>query len=260
LNGSTFSILGLQRAIGNQAVGRFLQSQTSNVPALEGLVQRKHLSCDTPEDLPVPCDEDEKDLSDETTVLEEIQTKLTVSQPGDPYEQEADRVADQIMRMPDFTPEIGSHPGVEIQRECTECSIGGSTCPKCDEEERIQRSALTTTPAVVVQRKIGHGARAPNRAADSRPTAASGRSAEVPSAIGARIQAARARGSPLPLSARSFFESRFDWILAVSGSIETLRQLKRTDASSSGLHNRARHMFGAGSIGGYRSWEEIIGT
>ena len=30
-----------------------------------------------------------------------IQTKLTVSQPGDPYEQEADRVAAQVMRMPD---------------------------------------------------------------------------------------------------------------------------------------------------------------
>src|SRR5689334_9915764 len=30
-----------------------------------------------------------------------IQTKLQVSTPGDPYEQEADRVADTVMRMPD---------------------------------------------------------------------------------------------------------------------------------------------------------------
>lgn len=29
-----------------------------------------------------------------------IQTKLTVNAPGDVYEQEADRVADQVMRMP----------------------------------------------------------------------------------------------------------------------------------------------------------------
>ena len=29
-----------------------------------------------------------------------IQPKLTISQPGDPYEKEADRVADQVMRMP----------------------------------------------------------------------------------------------------------------------------------------------------------------
>src|SRR5690242_1254770 len=30
-----------------------------------------------------------------------IQTKLTINQPGDQYEQEADRAADQVMRMPD---------------------------------------------------------------------------------------------------------------------------------------------------------------
>jgi hypothetical protein len=30
-----------------------------------------------------------------------LQTKLTINQPGDRYEQEADRVADTIMRMPD---------------------------------------------------------------------------------------------------------------------------------------------------------------
>lgn len=30
-----------------------------------------------------------------------LQAKLTVSRPGDIYEQEADRVADQVMRMPD---------------------------------------------------------------------------------------------------------------------------------------------------------------
>ena len=30
-----------------------------------------------------------------------IQTKLKIGQPGDKYEQEADRVAEQVMRMPD---------------------------------------------------------------------------------------------------------------------------------------------------------------
>ena len=32
-----------------------------------------------------------------------LQAKLTSSEPNDPYEQEADRVADQVMRMPDNT-------------------------------------------------------------------------------------------------------------------------------------------------------------
>ena len=33
-----------------------------------------------------------------------IQTKLAISQPGDPYEQEAERVAEQVMRMPEPAP------------------------------------------------------------------------------------------------------------------------------------------------------------
>src|SRR5258708_12961899 len=32
-----------------------------------------------------------------------IQAKLTISQPDDPYEQEADRVAEQVMLMPDLS-------------------------------------------------------------------------------------------------------------------------------------------------------------
>jgi hypothetical protein len=57
------------------------------------------------------------------------QAKLSVSQPGDPYEQEADQVASQVMRMqaPDqFT--VLSSPD-SLQRKCTAC------------EEEIQRKA-----------------------------------------------------------------------------------------------------------------------
>jgi hypothetical protein len=38
-----------------------------------------------------------------------IQAKLAISQPGDPYEQEADRVAEQVMRMPE--PTVQRKPG-----------------------------------------------------------------------------------------------------------------------------------------------------
>lgn len=54
-------ILTLQGAVGNRAVNRLLQSGSSSLPM--------------------------------------IQTKLTISQPGDKYEQEADYVAEQVMRM-----------------------------------------------------------------------------------------------------------------------------------------------------------------
>jgi hypothetical protein len=62
-----------------------------------------------------------------------LQTKLAVSQPGDAYEQEADRVAEQVMRI----------PAPALQRSCASCTAGGSTCPKCDEEKKalVQRKA-----------------------------------------------------------------------------------------------------------------------
>jgi hypothetical protein len=67
-----------------------------------------------------------------------VQAKLSVSAPGDPFEREADQVADQVMRMPTPT----------VQRACAACTAGGARCPKCADEERekaarplIQRKA-----------------------------------------------------------------------------------------------------------------------
>src|SRR5436309_653107 len=51
-----------------------------------------------------------------------IQAKLTVNQPGDQYEQEADRVADTVMRILD-SPGAGLREsgGMRIQRMCAGC-------------------------------------------------------------------------------------------------------------------------------------------
>jgi hypothetical protein len=59
-----------------------------------------------------------------------IQMKLTVNKPGDEYEQEADRVAETVMRLPDSAIEdVGTAATMPaIQRKCTEC-----------EEEEVQR-------------------------------------------------------------------------------------------------------------------------
>lgn len=56
-----------------------------------------------------------------------LQAKLRIGQPNDVYEQEADRVAERVMRMPE--------PG--IQRTCAPCASGGPPCPKCSEEEKL---------------------------------------------------------------------------------------------------------------------------
>ncbi len=77
-----------------------------------------------------------------------IQPKLTISQPGDPFEQEAERVADQVMRMP--LDESLSSARPQIQRQCSACAAGGAPCSKCAGEEddlHIHRKPNTSATA-----------------------------------------------------------------------------------------------------------------
>lgn len=53
--------------------------------------------------------------ADKEEEIQKIQTKLTIGPANDVYEQEADRVAEQIMRMPDSSPQAES-AGIHIQR------------------------------------------------------------------------------------------------------------------------------------------------
>ena len=70
-----------------------------------------------------------------------IQPKLKINEPGDKHEREADRVADQVMRMPDDEVIGISHVNTNIQRKCAECTSGEDLCPECDDEEEglVQR-------------------------------------------------------------------------------------------------------------------------
>jgi len=99
-----------------------------------------------------------------------LQPKLVISRPGDPYEQEADRVADQIMRM----------PGPTVQRQCAPCVAGGPLCPACEKEG-----------APMVSRKAeGTGISA----------------GDVPSSVDSTLSSP---GEPLSPLTRAFFEPRF---------------------------------------------------
>jgi len=64
-------------------------------------------------------------------ITNQIHPKLKVSHPDDPYEIEADRVADQIMRM--------SNPDSQIHRKCSSCNM------KADEELKIHRKSQSSS-------------------------------------------------------------------------------------------------------------------
>jgi hypothetical protein len=107
-----------------------------------------------------------------------VQTKLTINQPGDVYEQEADRMADLVMRMPDSSlrneqATAKESDGPDVRRRCSKCA---------EDEEFLQKKDFS----------------AGEMASDS--------VAGVPSIV---HDVLRSPGQPLDQTARAFFEPRF---------------------------------------------------
>ena len=143
---------GLHRAYGNQAVLRALQSGLTP-GAVEGSPQRQPLVRNQ-------------------GVSPRLQTKLTINTPGDQYEQEADRVAEQVMRMPDrqgYAAPTMTSTAPFVQRQCAACK---------GEEEPRQRS----------DESAPHSPRF------------------LPPFVGENLNSP---GRPLDAVSRTFFESRF---------------------------------------------------
>jgi hypothetical protein len=113
--------LMLQRTIRNQATLRLLAQPTSNLIAREA---KPGVSWDfTKIPLFPPDRADLPQLSSSLAAMPPsgaIQAKLVVGQINDPLEHEADRVADQVMRMPDSALSIGTAPP-QISRKCADC-------------------------------------------------------------------------------------------------------------------------------------------
>lgn len=88
-----------------------------------------------------------------------LQAALKIGQPNDVYEQEADRVADQVMRMPDAAIQIQNNSS-SIQRTCAPCSQEyaaaaqeqrvvnpANLCPKCAAEGEKPKIQLKPEPS-----------------------------------------------------------------------------------------------------------------
>ncbi len=144
-----------------------------------------------------------------------IQPKLRVGAPDDAYEREADRVADQVMRMPDPTappaPQLETAAPTHLQRMCPKCEEElqrqpqetfpvariispriQRLCPECDEELQRQPVEEEDEEEAEIQRKAVPG---------SAPL--------VTPQTQQQIRASQGRGRPLPPAERAFFEPRF---------------------------------------------------
>ncbi|TAL46291.1 MAG: DUF4157 domain-containing protein, partial [Chitinophagaceae bacterium] len=101
------------------------------------------------------------------------QAKLTVGTPDDPYEKEADVMADKVMRMP------GQN---FVQRKCAECEK--------EEEEKLRRKPLSDSITPFIQTK-----------SNSETT--------VPDSVSTSIQNSKGNGSSFDRGIQYFMESRF---------------------------------------------------
>jgi hypothetical protein len=142
-----------------------------------------------------------------------IQTKLTVGAAHDPYEEEADQVAEQVMRMPDFsfaTDGIGAPDGAGTPND-----DGRSIHRAFEEEEEIQSKPLAATITPLVQRAPSTIAEAevPRASEEDEELQTKRTSAADSFVMGddfeGRVAATRGGGSPLPDNVRSFMEPRF---------------------------------------------------
>lgn len=120
-----------------------------------------------------------------------IQAKLTVNEPGDQYEQEADRVADHVMRMAE--PAAGESHVAEKSAALSIQRIHQSSTNQVQREEVIEKPLPEEQPGVIQSKRQAGGGGA------------------VPSSVESRIHSLRSGGQPLPQSARAFFEPRFGY-------------------------------------------------
>ncbi len=103
-----------------------------------------------------------------------LQKKLTVNQPGDVYEQEADRVAEQVMCMPDpaATPDMAAVASMNSRSSLQRCSCGqssasGGECEECKSKAvGLQRSSTAVSPDTEAPPIVHEALRSPGQALD----------------------------------------------------------------------------------------------
>ncbi len=183
-----------------------------------------------------------------------IQAKLKIGQPGDKYEQEAERVAERVMRMPGPAGNISTgfttseQPPI-IQRMCPECedklnrkpisiqrfvqSTGHNIQRQCTEcEEEIQRQPVEEEEEeemLQAKESTGH-----------RPTV-------TPKIHGQINSLQHGEGQPLSGSDRSFFEPRFGYDFSQVRVHTDARAAETTQAINARAYTVGQNIvFGAG--------------
>jgi hypothetical protein len=121
-----------------------------------------------------------------------VQTKLTVNKPGDSFEQEADAMADKVMRKPAAAP--------------------AKKCPSCKEKEEAQTTAVKekhATDDTPVQRKCSHCEEEEKKKLTVQRKSEDSDNVQVSNTLAKDIESHKGKGSPLPQDTKTFMEDGF---------------------------------------------------
>ena len=191
-----------------------------------------------------------------------LQPKLKIGRPNDKYEQEADRVADEVMRMPDPRLQRQEEPEEEQEEETLQpkplvsqitplVQVQRQEEPEEEEEEEetlqakplaeeitplVQRQVEEEEEEKLAQAELAEGPQVRRQTEEDeekeiRPKSIAGAAPDVTLEMGRDIQSIKGVGQPLSASERAFFEPRF-----------------RTDFSNVRVHSDARAAYVARSI------------
>lgn len=145
-----------------------------------------------------------------------VQPKLTIGQPNDPYEKEADAMADQVVQRLRSEKTVQTKP-IDLSSSIT--PFIQAKCESCEEEEKLQKKAVDkeglmdeiqrkpifesgARPDEQIQRKCGE---CDNYEKVQRKKGSGG----APTSIESRLNASKGSGSALPDNTRQQMESSF---------------------------------------------------
>ena len=141
-----------------------------------------------------------------------IQAKLQVSSPDDRFEQEADHVADRVMRMADPNPARGVTVSnrmqiSRVQRQCAACE---AKMQRQKSEEEDEKPIQAKADGSLVQRACTEcNGGEDEEMIQGKADGSSG--SDVSNGVQSQIENLRGGGEPLPASARTYFEPRFGY-------------------------------------------------
>ena len=141
-----------------------------------------------------------------------IQAKLQVSSPDDRYEQEADRLADRVMRMADPNPTGGvtvSHR-MQISRVQRQCAACAAKMQRQKSEEDDEKPIQAKADGSLLQRACSEcNGEEEKDVIQGKADSSSG--SEVSNGVQSQIENLRGGGEPLAASTRTYFEPRFGY-------------------------------------------------